>query len=449
MRDILLTLIILVLLFKALRKAEYGAYTWAWLSLMNPHKLTYGFAYALPWAQAAAIATLVSLLFSRSRKPLPLNGGVVLMLLLWAWMTITSGFSINNPDQVWDRWLFVSKIYLMLVVTLMALRGRQQTNTLIWVVVLSIAYFGIKGGLFTLLTGGSYRVWGPAESMLEENNSLAVGLTVVLPLVYYMSQTLPKRWMRWILLGCMVLIGASILGSQSRGALLALLAMGLTLGAKSKHSLRVSLVTLSLLGVGVAFMPESWYLRMDSIQNYAQDDSAMSRLYTWRTLWNVALDRPLVGSGFRADNIALFARYAPTDAYYESVRGTFWVAHSIYFQALGEHGFVGLVAYLAIWAWVWFAASRVAKRARTLPDASEWVPLLVTMCQVSTVGFLVGGAFLSLMNLDLPFYILAFVTLAQCAVTDESRLNVSPAEDAPSAKISGPVGVPFGVASER
>ncbi len=427
MRDIALALIIVVLLFKAVRKPEYGAYTWAWLSLMNPHKMTYGFAYATPWAYATAVITLLSLPFSKSRRPLPMSGGVVALLLLWAWMTVTSVVSINGSDAVWDRWIFVSKIHLMLLVTLMLLRSRQQIDTLIWVVVVSIGFFGLKGGIFTVLTGGAYRVWGPPESMMEENNALAVALIIVLPLMYYLRHTASNRWVRIGLLVSMVFVGASILGSQSRGALLGLLSMAFLLGLKSKHPFRFTLVVFVLIGIGVAFMPDSWTERMDTIQNYKTDDSALSRLYTWRTLWNVAIDRPLVGAGFRADNLALFDRYAPTDAVYAPFQGQFWVAHSIYFQALGEHGFIGLILYLALWLWTWITAGRTAKLAERLPALQGWVPLLMRMCQVSTIGFCAGGAFLSLMNLDLPLYLLAFVTLCQCAVKEQQQLATAPA----------------------
>lgn len=436
MRDLFLASVFVLLLLRTFRHAETGAHLWAWLSLMNPHKLTYGFAYSVPWAYMTAIVTLVCFPFSKSKRPLPMNGGVILLLLLWFWMTVTSVVSINPSEMVWDRWIFVSKIYLMLLVTVMLVRSRKQIDVLIWVVVISIGFFGFKGGVFTVATGGSYRVWGPPDSMVEENNALAVALMIVLPLMYYLRLTSSTKWVRWLMSAAMLFCGVSVLGSQSRGAFLALLAMAFVLGAKSKHPVRFSLVLAMVLSLGVAFMPDSWTERMDTIQNYSGDTSAMSRLYTWETLWNAAKDRPLVGAGFRADTIDLFNRYAPVDEKYSSVAGTAWVAHSIYFQALGEHGFVGLFLFLAVWAWVWIAGGRLAKRAQRIAEFSAWMPLLLRMCQVSTVGFCAGGAFLSLMLLDLPYYIVAFVTLCQCELDEfERRPSVQvPGVQAPPAR---------------
>ena len=424
MRDVALALVIALLLLRTLRHPETGVFLWAWLSLMNPHKMAYSFAVNVPWAMLAVVATLLGLFFSKNRKPLPLTGGVILMLLLWLWMTITSAVSINPSADVWERWIFVSKIYFMSMVTLLLLRERKQIDLLVWMIVVSIGYFGFKGGLFTLATGGAYRVWGPPGSMVEENNALAVALIVVLPLMYYLAQTTTHRWVRNGLYFAMLSVGISILGSQSRGALLGLLAMSTALGLKSKHPWRFSLILLVMLSIGIAFMPDSWSERMSTIQGYEVENSAMSRIYTWQTLFNVALDRPLVGAGFRADNIELFTKYGPTDARFEIFRNSVWVAHSIYMQALGEHGFVGLALYLGIWIWTWFTASRVARQALQSPDLQDWVPTLMRMCQVSTIGFCAGGAFLSLMAFDLPYYLLIIVTLCQCAVRDRQGRSV-------------------------
>lgn len=432
MRDILLSLFIAGLLPVMVARPVIGVLAWAWISMMNPHALTYGFARSIPWAQLIALATLVGVLFTKRRKPMPLNGGTVLIGLLMTWVTVTSFFALNpTPGEVLDRWIFMFKILFMLFVTFMTLRGRREIDWLVWVMVISVGFYGVKGGLWTLLTGGGGRVWGPPGGNLGDNNSLAVGLVIVLPWMYYLRETASREWVRHALLPAMILTGFGILGSQSRGALLAILGMTVVLGVKAGRILRTS---IGLLVVGVAavmFMPESWTERMDTIQTYEQDTSAMSRIWTWMTLWNAAVDRPLVGAGFRADNALVFETYAPVHGY-EIFRGAVFVAHSIYLQVLGEHGFVGLFIYLALGLWTWLAASRLAKQTAGDPEFAGWVPLLMRMTQVSLVGFAIGGAFLSLMLLDLSFYITGVIVLVHATVRE--RRNTRAVEAAPPSR---------------
>lgn len=435
MRDIALTLVLALLLLRTLRRAETGAYLWAWLSLMNPHRMTWGFAGGIPFAQLAAGFTFIGLLFSRDRRPPPMSGGIVLMLMLWGWMTVTSIFSINPSDLVWERWVFMTKIFVMLLVTLMLVHSRQRMEILIWTVVGSIFFFSVKGGVFTILTGGNFRVWGPPGGMLEGNNPLAVATLIVMPLAYYLYTTLHSFWLRRGMGACMVLSGISVLGSQSRGALVALLAMAMVFGLKSKHPVRFSLGIVVMLVIGIAFMPAAWTARMDTIQDYQGDTSALSRIYTWTTLWNMAVDRPLVGVGFRSEVLETFQKYVPNDPKYVGLfEGKSWVSHSIYFEAMGEHGFVGLFLFVGMYGWVWFAGGRLAKRASTMPEFQDWMPTLLRMCQVGVVAYAAGGAFLSLMKLDLPLYLLAFVTMCKVMLDQATSTPATQAVAAPVAE---------------
>ena len=420
MRDLLITAFVLGLVPLILRDATLGALAWAWFSMMNPHRAAYGFSQSIPFAMILAIATLLAFAVSKQRKPLPVNNVTILLLLLLAWMGVSSAFALNTSGVVLQRVIFFGKIQLMLFVTLMLVRGRRDIERLVWVITLSIGFYGIKGGIWTVMGGGIGRVWGPAGTMLEENNALAVALIMVLPFMYYIYQTASRKSVRCAMVAAMVFTGFSILGSQSRGALLALVAMTAFMGVKGRYPVRASLVLAAVVGVGVAFMPESWTSRMESMQAYDQDNSAMSRLYTWQTLLNVALDRPLVGAGFGTDNPALFAKYAPLNAAASLGYDSIYVAHSIYFQALGEHGFPGLILFVLLGVVAWRAAGRLAKLTHNDPDFGSWVPLLMPMCQVSLIGFAVGGAFLSMMQFDFPYYIVAYVVLVDATV--RSRL---------------------------
>ncbi|MEO8410575.1 MAG: putative O-glycosylation ligase, exosortase A system-associated, partial [Propionivibrio sp.] len=254
----------------------------------------------------------------------------------------------------------------------------------------------------------------------EDNNGLALALVMLVPFFYYLHQTSVNRWIRWGLIGSIIAIVFSILGSQSRGALLAIIAMAVVLGVKGKHFFKTSFLIAALLVSAISFMPESWTSRMATIQNYDQDASAMSRLYVWQTMWNLAVDRPIVGGGFGTDTPIVFARYAPVSVGdYEG--GSVLVAHSIYFQALGEHGFPGLILFMFLGIFAWRKAANLAKQTATDPEFMDWVPLLMRMVQVSIAGFSVGGAFLSVAYFDLPYYIIGYVVLVDATVREREK----------------------------
>lgn len=419
MRDLLLAGVVFVLVLMALRQPVVGAYAWAWLGLMNPHRAVFGFARSLPFAQVVALATMAGMLFNpKARKRLPSDAVTILMVLLLLWMSFTCLFAIASSASVTERWIFVLKIQVMLFITLMLVRGREQIERLAMVVTWSVGFYGIKGGAWTAATGGGGRVWGPLGGMIEGNNEIAVALVMCVPLMAYQYQMTQRRWIRWAIGGGLALTALGILGTQSRGALLAVVAMALFLGLKGRHPIRSTmLIGLGLL-MAIAFMPDSWVKRMDTIQTYEADTSAMSRIYTWKTLGNCALDRPIVGCGFRADNTEVFRRYAPRDPEFAMFDDVVYVAHSIYFQMVGEHGFPGLLIFLLIGVCTWRMASRLKKQCQDDPEFGQWVPVLMPMVQVSIIGYAVGGAFLSIAYLDLPYYIVSLVVLVNATVRE-------------------------------
>jgi probable O-glycosylation ligase (exosortase A-associated) len=405
-------------------RAHIGAYAWAWISMMVPHRAAFGFARTLPFAQIVALTTLICMLFSKDRRPFPITGITVVQLLFVFWMSVTCLFALNRPEIVQEHWVVMLKIHLMLFVTMMLIRGREQIERLVWIVTLSIGFYGVKGGVWTALTGGGGRVWGPSGGVIQGNNELGIALVLIMPLMYYLFQVTSRRLLRGALIVCIFMICLGILGTQSRGALLALVGMATFLGIKSKHPIRASLLLMGLLALAILFMPESWTNRMESIQSYEQDGSAMSRLYTWKTLWTLALDRPLVGAGFATDNPLVFSLYAPIGGVGSYTAGGIWVAHSIYFQALGEHGFPGLFLYVSLGIATWRTASRITKRAQCDAELEVWVPLLMRMTQVSLIGFAIGGAFLTLVHFDLPYYLACFVVLVDVTIREREIYSV-------------------------
>ena len=132
MRDIALALFVAASLPVAFKRPWVGALMFAWVSIMNPHKLTWGFAHSFPWAQVIALVTLVGFVFAhKERKPFPLTSLTVVYMMLMLWMTVSSFFAMGQPEWVLNRWIFVMKIHVMVLVTLMLIRERKQVELLV------------------------------------------------------------------------------------------------------------------------------------------------------------------------------------------------------------------------------------------------------------------------------------------------------------------------------
>jgi probable O-glycosylation ligase (exosortase A-associated) len=396
---------------------------------MNPHRLAWGVAYDFPVAAVLGGSTLVGVLITRDPRRLPLTPSTAVLALFIAWILLAWPFSMYPFDDT-EMLLRVMKIQLMIFVALAVLHTRTQLDLLIWIVVLSIGFFGVKGGIFTVFSGGSYRIFGPG-GFIWGNNEIALALVITLPLMRYLQLQTSRRWVRWGLTAAMLLSALAAIGSYSRGALLAVAGMGLVLWIRTRGKI-VSGVVLVIVGLALfSFMPEHWHERMGTIRTYEQDDSAQGRIIAWKTAWNVATDR-LFGAGFDMYRPEVFSVYAP-------VPDRIHAAHSIYFQVLGEHGFVGLGLFLLLWFLVWRDADWLRKNG-SRRDSTRWASDLGGMCQVSLVGYFVGGAFLSLAYFDLPYNILIATVLARRLVAEDlqaaqtvSAAEVSPAPQAADA----------------
>lgn len=437
LRDLLLSALLIGGLPIGFRRPFFGALIFAFIGLANPHRFTWGFAYSMPWALAYAAVTIAGLINTQERRVADGIREYAPVLVYLAWMGVTTFFALERESALpmLDR---VAKVHLMCLVTLCLLVEWKQVRQLVWVAVCSIGFYGMKGGVFTILTGGQFLVWGPPSSAIEDNNHLAVGLVMILPLAYWLYTDTNKRWLRLVILFSALMTAVAVFGSHSRSAFLAIVAMSGFLVLKSQHRFTVALITLVCGAVLVVFMPQQYWERMESIRTYEQDASAMGRINVWHTAVNIANDR-ITGAGFNYYKPKAFARYAPNPQDIHS-------SHSIYFQSLGEHGWIGLSLFLFFWVYVWFKCRRIIRDAGEDADGRSQA-LLARMIQVSLIGFAVGGAFVNIGNWDMAYYV-AVAAIATARITKEQTRTASaprspaarrllPVREAPVTQLSG------------
>jgi probable O-glycosylation ligase (exosortase A-associated) len=194
--------------------------------------------------------------------------------------------------------------------------------------------------------------------------------------------------------------------------------MGAFLWIKSRKKIVLGVVLAGLAFGLLSFMPETWHERIDTIQSYEKDRSAMGRIGAWRFATNLALNRPIGGGGFEDFQPESYQEYGPPEA---SVLD----AHSIWFQVLGEHGFVGLGLFVLLWIAAWRTGTRVIRMCGKNPDLA-WARDLAGMIQAALIGFLVGGSFLGLAYWDYPYILVIVLVLTKVVVQrqlDQTRVQ--------------------------
>jgi probable O-glycosylation ligase (exosortase A-associated) len=392
MRDLVFAAVLCGLLPLAAARPFGGVLLWSWISFMNPHQTLWGFATSMPWAMLVFCTTLVGCVMAGEPRRPAVNAVTALLGLFLICITVTSFTALGPEQMVWAKWEWAAKIILGLLLTAALLTDQRRIHALVWLMVIALGYYGVRGGLFTIITGGSFIVMGPPASIISDRNHLAAALLITIPLMNYLRIHSRHRAVQLGLIGAMGLSVFSVVGSQSRGALLGLAAMGLVFWFRSRNKLTSGTIMAAGIAMAIAFMPDSWWSRMHTIETYQEDASAMGRITIWLASLEIAKANPLTGGGFMAMYSQAVVNTVAPDTMARA-------AHSIWFEVLGEHGFPTLFVWMSIIAAGAYYSWRITFLARGRPDLA-WAADLARMSQVSIVAYLAAGSLLSLAYWD-------------------------------------------------
>ncbi len=289
---------------------------------------------------------------------------------------------------------------------------RQRLEWLVWTICVSLGFYGFKGGIWILMTGGAHQVFGPSNTFIGGNNELGLALIMIVPLLWFLVTQSKKKWLKMGLYAAMAFTLIAIVGTHSRGALLGLAGMGLMFFMKSRSKFVPLILSLIFVAALPSIMPEEWFGRMHTIETYEEDKSATERLRAWGNATRLAKER-FIGGGY---DVLIY--YGGRDA------------HSIYFEVLAEHGFLGLGLFLLLGAFTWFKASKTKRLAKRY-ESLRWAGDLAGMLQVSLAGYAVAGAFLGLAYFDLYYLIVVCVIATNRVAVAELHAEEN-AREAPS-----------------
>ena len=400
----------------------YGIILWTVVAFLNPQSYIWSSFATFPWGSVVAVPTLVGMLVFDRRLERLGSREFWLMVLLWIWFTVTTVVSTHTPQLVhhaedtWDKWTFVSKVLLMTACTIPIVSSFKRLRYLVLTIAGCFGFYVLKSLPFVIRTGGAFRLYGPEHSMIADNNDFGLALNMTLPVYFFLAQNESNRWLKSLFAFLFVTTIPAIFFTYSRGALVGLTGVFLLILLQSRR--RLALVPVVVLGVLIAvmFAPEGWQERMDPTREGAVDASALSRLNSWAYARNLAADYPLTGGGFATFTPELYEEYSPekTDIAYGP--------HSVYFQVLGEHGYVGLCLYLLLLASCWATTRRLRKAARIQGDKD--IEQYAHMFQISLIAFVISGVFLGRAYFDYFFTVIACVVALKQAARDRWAVEV-------------------------
>ena len=405
MRALVLYIIVFSLLPYCFTKPWIGILLFSWLSYMNPHRYAW---VEFPFAEIIAIATLAGYLFTKDKDKFHMEREMVFILILWILFTLNC-FTAFNPNQAWLTLQTTSKVLLMTFLTLPLINNKDKLRYLVLVIGFSLGLLGLKGAVFSILTGGVHNVRGPDNSFISGEGDFALALNMILPILFFQARNESKKWLKLSLYACFLGSIISIIFTFRRGGFLALAVVIFLLLLKSNRRIIAGILVAAAILSAPYIITDKWFNRMDTIETYEEDASAMGRINAWRLAWNAALDNPLTGTGFKGLDWGAGARYLYAPDNNGPIAGGI---HSIYFEMLGEQGFIAFSIYILLLLSILVSMQKLKWKFKNIKSCS-WICNYADMLQVSILAYMAGGVFLGRAYFDLFYHLVIIGVLVK------------------------------------
>jgi O-antigen ligase len=341
----------------------------------------------------AVPAILLSLISGAAQRTFQRRAG-----LYWAgfvaWMILATPFS-SWPGGSVGRLIGYGRVELVM---LMIVAGLAVN----WKELRALLYTMAAGGLTTILfariflrqdVSGRFTM-NDVSGSVGNSNDLAAQVILVSPFIWYAIKDtlLPAgiRWLFWPVIGYGIVV---VLGTGSRGGLVALVGMALFVMFRASVSQRA----LMLAGVVVVvllspvFLPQATLTRLGSLfgqRHEEADESGKTRSYLFRQSLIFAAEHPVFGVG-----PGQFSNFEGKTRLEEGHRGAWSETHNVFTQVASECGIPALLFFAGGLGSAFFAVSKLYKRARRegVPEVAN-----VAFCyMISFVGYLITILFLA------------------------------------------------------
>lgn len=433
MRDLMILCAMFAFVPLALGNAFIAYLLWGWTAVIAINSYVYGFMQSMPFNMIFALIAILWLVIgrdrARGRMVFPLTSVVFILFAVQATLSYTAAYDglVRNTE------LYTNLLKALFFCILMpcVLTQRYRVHAMVFALALGLSFHGVIEGLKFLASGGGHRIQGLAK--FGDNNHFAVVVLMGMPLLVYLYRYSLHRFTRWAVLATLFFSVIAVIATHSRGGFMSMSIVALWIVFNSRRKALGVLLMIGGLVATVAFAPSSWSERMNTIKEAGDDMSFMTRVLAWKVSSEIALSRPLTGGGFHAVQAQhVWDKFRESNGLLGFVDTPYraevaFAAHSIYFEILGDLGFVGLGLFLLILANAFVTWFRIRRHVARAGPHLKWASDLAAMVAASLLGYVVGAAALSLGYLEVMYILVMLMQVLWLHVTrfatDDSDLE--------------------------
>lgn len=389
-----------------------GLMAYCWLSYMRPTELAWGISH-ISFGLYTAVALFAGL-FVRMRWNFFRGSPITyLMLALWVLWGLSAWFAIDREVGL-GAFKQISTIFLICLVTTGLCTDRKKLNLILWAIIGSLAFHGVKHGIFGLMNPGASMNDG-IGGMMSGNNENAIAFNFAFPFLVYMGFEPKAKWKRYAFWAAAFLTAMAVFFSHSRGGALGLAAAVAVIVWRTRARLLGILFGLPAAIVGFfTLAPDSMVERMSGIRQATQSDlSVLYRFQAWEVAWGITLRHPLLGIGPK-NFVDEFRRFPhPPDLPRMEV-------HNTYLELASGNGIPALLLYLALAFVAFRTCTKIVKEVQRRGDPSlSWYANVARGAQAAMAAYLVSSTFGSMAHFDLLYHVAALVACIPVALKHE------------------------------
>lgn len=407
----------------AFQGAIYSLLFYLWVAYFRPETWVWNdWIASLNLSYFAAILTIIAAVLSPARWRINLRVGLLGLLLLHA--CISTALS-NHGAWAWPYWIEFLKTILIAYLIVVLTDTVPKFRLVLMAIGLSLGFEAAKQGWVSLILrpGATNTNTLP---MLGDNNGVAVGILMLVPILTTLAATSPRRSEQWVFR--FLAFGAvyRAISTYSRGGFLACAALGVVYLLRSNRKLAAVAGIAFAVALIVPAMPDAFWDRMQTIAMPAETDleseeadrSVLGRLHFWQVAVDMANDRPFFGVGHNSYNVSYDA--------YDTSNGEFGQGrsvHSSWFGFLSELGYPGFLLYITHLLLAFGAAWKARRVARLRPEWADYKSYAFAI-EGAVAAFAVGSSFVPLQYNEMFWHVIglsiALDVLASAALREHA-----------------------------